>query len=85
MRPATKSDGENYYEYILCYVDDILGISQDPVTMLRSINVPFKKDKVEDPEFYLGAKLEAKILNGKRLWAMTSKDYINAAVSNIEN
>ena len=85
MRPATKSDGENYYEYILCYVDDILAISHDPVTMLRSINLPFRKDKVKDPEFSLGAKLEAKILNGKRLWTMTSKDYINAAVSNIEN
>ena len=27
MRPATKASGEKYYEYILCYVDDILCIS----------------------------------------------------------
>ena len=84
MQPATKPDGKNYYKYILCYVDDILGISHDPVSMLRSIRLPFKNDKVEDPEFYLGAKLEAKDLNGKRVWAMTCRDYINAAVSNIE-
>ena len=29
-RPAVKSDGEAYYEYVLCYVDDILVISHDP-------------------------------------------------------
>ena len=23
MRPAMKSDGEEYYEYIVCYVDDV--------------------------------------------------------------
>ena len=27
MRPATKPDGEEYYEYVLVYVDDILAIS----------------------------------------------------------
>ena len=28
MRPATKSNGEQYYEYLLVYVDDILSISE---------------------------------------------------------
>ena len=27
LRPAVKPDGEEYYEYILVYVDDILAIS----------------------------------------------------------
>ena len=29
MRPATKSNGEQYYEYLLVYVDDILNISKE--------------------------------------------------------
>ena len=29
-RPAIKPDGEEYYEYVLCYVDDVLAISYDP-------------------------------------------------------
>ena len=29
MREATKSDGEDYYEYILVYVDNLLVISLD--------------------------------------------------------
>ena len=81
--PVTKPDGEKYYEYILCYIDDILGISHDPVPMLRSIRLPFKDYKIEDPEFYLGAKLEKKIY-GKRIWIMTCKDCIHVTVSNIK-
>ena len=30
MRPAIKPDGFNYWEYVLCYVDNILTISHDP-------------------------------------------------------
>ena len=29
-RPAIKPDGEIYYEYVLCYVDDVLAISHEP-------------------------------------------------------
>jgi hypothetical protein len=27
MKPASKADGFKYYEYILCYVDDVLAIA----------------------------------------------------------
>ena len=86
MRPAVKPDGEKYYEYMLVYVDDILCISEDPFRPMQQISesLRFKKDKIEPPEFYLGARLEKKELNGKRMWTMTSKDYIKAAVDNIE-
>ena len=29
LRPAVKPDGFEYYEYILCYVDDVLCISHN--------------------------------------------------------
>ena len=29
LTPAIKYNGEEYHEYILCYVDDVLGISAD--------------------------------------------------------
>ena len=48
MRPAVKSDGEEYYEYIVCYVDDVLGISDDAVALMKEIqkDFRFKKDKI---------------------------------------
>ena len=49
-----------------------------------SKSLRFKKDKIEPPEFYLGARLEKKDLNGRKVWTMTSRDYVKAAVDNIE-
>ena len=66
MRPASKPDGKEYYEYILVYVDDLLCISHDPRTPMNEIasTLRFKKDKIEPPSMYLGASLERKELNG---------------------
>ena len=86
LRPATKPDGEKYYEYILVYVDDILSISHDALRPMKDIEkaFKFKKNLIESPEIYLGARLEKKNLNGKQAWTMSSKDYIKAAISNVE-
>ena len=86
MRPAMKGDGEEYYEYILCYVDDILCISHDPSRPMNDIrsSLKFKGDKFEEPEFYLGANLKKKRLNGKKVWTMLSFDYLQNALKNIE-
>ena len=82
MRPAAKPDGEEYYEYLLVYVDDILCVSDDPkVPMLEIVaSLRFKKDKIEPPDMYLGATLEEKELNGEKLWTMSSTKYIKTAV-----
>ena len=62
IRPSTKADGEQYYEFILMYVDDILAISQDAVSEIREFSekFKFKKDKMEPPEIYLGGRLVSK-------------------------
>ena len=86
MRPAMKSSGEEYYEYILMYVDDILVISVCAMEILQDMqsHVKFKNDKIETPDGYLGAKLGLKSLNGRDVWTMTSVSYIKAAVDNVE-
>ena len=59
FRPAIKADGEEYYEYILVYVDDLLAISIDPMAIMKDITTvfKFKNDKIEVPDTYLGACL----------------------------
>ena len=86
MRPAIKPDGEQYYEYILVYVDDILCISHKPLEPMNEIHrdMKFKNNKIIPPEFYLGGKLERKELNGKKMWTLTSRDYVKAAINNVE-
>jgi hypothetical protein len=54
------TDNFRYYAYILCYVDDILCMHHDPMTILDRINgyMPLKPSSVGDPDIYLGAKLK---------------------------
>ena len=51
LRPAVKSNGLKYYEYVLCYVDDVLCISYNPTTTMQGIQIKFKvkEDKIEPP------------------------------------
>ena len=44
----------------------------------------FKNNLIEKSDIYLGAKLEEKVLNGKSMWSMTSKDYVKLSVENVE-
>ena len=36
-RPTVKPDREEYYEYVLMYVNDILTIAMDPISILKSM------------------------------------------------
>ena len=42
LKPAKKSTGEAYYEMILCYVDDVISISEDPMRAIEGIKKTFK-------------------------------------------
>ena len=43
----------------------------------------FNNDKVEEPEFYVGAKLSRRELNGKQVWIMLSTEYIKSVFKNV--
>ena len=60
MRPAVKDDGDNYYEYVLCYVDDILTSSSNPHTIMEAISKTYqlKKGSVKEPDLYLGSDVK---------------------------
>ena len=55
----SNRDGAEYYEYIMCDVDDILSFSYDAKSILQSLQGQFKlkSDKIEPPDMYLGAQL----------------------------
>jgi hypothetical protein len=50
----------HYYAYILCYVDDMLSINHNPMSVMNEINgyLPLKSSSVGDPDIYLGTKLK---------------------------
>ena len=88
MRPAVKVSGVKYWEYILCYVDDVLSISERPNATLQLVSQRFKlkDDKMAEPEMYLGAEVsKMDNIDGDSCWAMSSDKYCDALVKNVED
>lgn len=88
MRAAVKSDGTEYYEYVLLYCDDTLVISENGESILRNeIGKYFelKEESIGPPSIYLGGKLSKVTLdNGIEAWSFSSSQYVQAAVDNVE-
>ena len=87
LRAAVKPSGFEYYEYVLCYVDDVLAISHEPERTMNDIRKQFtlKNDKAEEPDGYLGAELAQMTTdNGTVCWTMGSTKYVKASVMNVE-
>ena len=85
--PSSQADGKMYYEYILCYVDDIMCISEKVMDTMQQLQkkFKFKKDLIEPPKNYLGARVRQRTINGYTMWTISSYDYVVAAVKNVED
>ena len=87
LRKAVKADGFQYYEMVLCYVYDVLCISNEPMKTMKGIQHTFKlkDDNIDKPEDYLGATLEKMILSdGSQCWSMSSAKSVKTEVQNVE-
>ena len=72
---------------VLCYVDDVLAISIDPMITIEGIKQVFnlKGDKAEPPDMHLGASLQrVETASGEKCWAMSLEKYVREAVINVE-
>jgi hypothetical protein len=88
MRPAKKSDGSEYYEYILLYTDDALVVSENAEQILRhelGRYFTLKEESIGPPKQYLGGAVrKVQLDNGVECWAFSSSQYVQAAVKNVE-
>ena len=72
---------------LLCYVDDVLSISEEPLKTMKGIQRTFrlKDDKIAEPEDYLGASLaQIMMSDGSNFWSMSSEKYVKTAVANVK-
>ncbi len=93
MRKGRKPNSFFYWEYILCYVNDILVLSHQPNVIMDAISqrVTLKPGSVKPPENYLGADvLKVTIHDGnqdlpmKKVWAMSATAYVKRAIQEVE-
>ncbi len=64
-KAETRPANSFWYYACICYVDDILCVHHDPMSVLNLINwyMLLKPSLVGDPDIYLGAKLKLTQLN----------------------
>ena len=88
MRPAIKSDGNTYYEYILLYVDDALVVSENAESILRNELRRYfhlKDESIGPPTIYLGGRVrKVQLENGVLAWSFSLSQYVQSAVKNVE-
>ena len=86
MRKARKSNGAEYYEYILLYVDDCLAISETTKEAVLQLDKLFKMQPISiaPPNIYLGGKVKKmRLPNMVEAWTFSSIQYVQEAVSNV--
>ena len=84
MIPDNKYE---HYSYILCYVDDIIVIHYDSLSILNNIDkyLTFKPSLIGETDIYLGAKLrKMTITNSVWCWSIIPYKYFQEAVRNCE-
>ena len=89
--PDTKSNGEEYYRMVICYVDDVAAAMENPSDFMEELGKRFtlKPGSVKEPDLYLGADVSKWYIAesddpGKARWAMSSTKYTKRAISELE-
>ena len=92
MRPAVKANGGKFWEYVLCYVDDILAIFNNPKAIMDAISKRYtlKEGSVKPPDQYLGAEVKCHFIEsfdnlGRACWSMLFNIYVKRSVDDVES
>ena len=81
LKRCHKPDGELYYSYILCFVDDLLCIHLEPDSILAPLKGFYKmKHEPSMPDMYLGSDISTFDHESGTYYAMGSDSYVKEAV-----
>ena len=86
-KAASKENGEEYYSYLLIYVDDVISVDIDPKKNIDLINDKFKikKGSAGPPTVYLGANIQQlPSRSNSTCWGMSCEQYVKDAVKTVK-
>ena len=79
MKAAIKLNGDKYWAYVLCYVDDLLIVLHKPQEVMDFLSKRYtlKEGSVKEPTEYLGNQvgkwdMHDPLNPGKHCWVMSS-------------
>ena len=81
MKRCYKGNGDSYYSYILCFVDDLLCVHQNPDPILTTLKSFYKmKHDPGVPKMYLGSDISTFTHEDGTCYTMGSDSYVREAV-----
>ena len=88
MRPGIKANGDEYWQFVLLYVDDMVAIMEDPESFLRDEfdqnYFVLKENSIGRPTQYLGNKVvNVDMEDGTNAWGFSSSQYVQEACDNV--
>ena len=78
IRKARRENGDNYYEMVLVYVDDLLCVSEHPDNVMKALGEfhELNDGSVKEPDICIGADFEmVQLPDGRIQWPMSLKTY----------
>ena len=90
LRLEKNEQGEEYYSYLVVYVDDVLSIHKDPDKVLNLINRDYRlKEPPECPKMYLGAdiskyEISDDVMGTTTCWAMSADSHVKKALEVVQ-
>jgi hypothetical protein len=90
LREAVKKYGEQYYEYLFVYDDDILVISESPEAIITTLSQSYhlKDGSVSWPKNNLGVEIKEfqdPKCPAMSMWSMSAEKYLKEAIKNVEH
>ena len=82
-----KPNGEDYYELLLVYVDDVLACSHNPQAIMDALSLTYdlKPGSLGAPTIYLGEKIKKyQVSNKKEHYSMSSTKYVKNGIKTVD-
>ena len=87
MKRYFKTNGDPYYNYMLCYVDDLLHTGFNTKEEMYALNIIYwLKEGFGPPDRYLGKNVErVQLKDGRFVLYINCVDYLKSAIENFDN
>ena len=87
MKQYFKPNGDPYYKFMLCYVDDLLHICFKPNEDTDALNMIYRwEEGFGPPDRYLGANIEkVQFKYGRVIWSTNCVDSSKRTIENVDN
>jgi hypothetical protein len=81
-----RANGD-HYEYVACYVDDVLAISRNPMAIINILKDDYVLKGIGIPEYYLGGNVDELGDEWSKdgiEWALSARTYVENVVGKLE-